>query len=261
MTTADSSKQKSTSSSTRAPSLTDLYSDIGDFVNLSESEISEIVKELAFTGMDPLLVLKNLTDLASAVQKSAYDMKRDVDYLLIMLITRSNVIGKAIKRMDKTGAQKIKELCRIYGIRMKSVANEKPTLQPNEITLPRLTMVFPFRTATLMYSLPNFELGYNKGEFPLCLCFPAAASIIPKTWKNVWTAHWRVMKNMRREWGIKKTGKERDFWRIAHNSELFNENDRTEYMGKLGVQNKSYDVPRSDKSSSTNAELSDSDGE
>jgi len=243
---------------------------LGDYTSFINDEVlSTWIEQTKFVGLDPRELLIEIIKRSREQKRGLEEMKSDVAKLITILLTRTNIVGKALKKMDKTAQEDLKRLCTIYQIdytRDTAFKKKRTTpLGPKELTLSRLTVVFPQVTASILYSAGNVTPAYSFGKFPPFLCFPAGASLIPHDWENMKKGHWRAMKNMRKFYGIKKTGEERNYWKAAHESNLLEGKQRAAILAsfKIYADNQVFsEVPASKGKASVDDDfLSDSEYE
>jgi len=160
-----------------AKELKEMYDAMDAFQVVLRDDRMMAFKDLfAYQGFDPQVTFDELKKCAAAAGKKRDDFMEDMTALLVFFASRgSKYVGKK-KAKGKTKTEGKAKMDALYATY--KITDDYPN-NAEDITLPRISSVFPHLTARLFSS--NVGRRVTKSPYFEALQFPAAASLIPAT--------------------------------------------------------------------------------
>jgi hypothetical protein len=155
------------------------------------------------------------------------NIARDFNHFAILIAQRGTKILKSINKMSDMGRMKVDELRLIY-----EVTDQRPETK-EDVTLGRISCLIPHLIASAIKEGHGRVVG-NPGNLPLCLCFPAGVSLIPREGEgsDLYDDYVSWSLSFNRVIGSSDNAQYID---IAYNSNLFSDDERRSWLEKLDV--------------------------
>jgi hypothetical protein len=198
-------------------------------LSLSPAAIKNRMASFSFLGFDPSRTYAIMLKAA----KNPITLEQDVETLICFGLERGTNIDKAVKKMDDSGIRDIKALQSKY-----SIKDGKPESR-DTITMGRIMATFTLTICKIIVALdkcfvakPNPAESLHYSDLPLLLCFPSAAAMIPRTWKNMFDK-WCLWSEDFSSLYKTKTKDKHTYRHVVWNSSLFTDTQRESLLGHL----------------------------
>jgi hypothetical protein len=159
--------------------MTTISNDFVKNIHYTTGELGTLEEEewFSYEGYDPELMFKVLRQL----ETNDDILIRDLKNLCYFSVNRGTRVSKSTLKMSEKGRDEIRRLSRKYKI-IDTIPKNK-----EDVTIARIVGVMPVYVASLLEAHKGRIIGIQPEGLPRGLCFPGAASIIPKSRADIYS--------------------------------------------------------------------------